>query len=207
VGSDFEVPYLTDEQFRQKAQEFLDQHHPEGIIPVPIEWIVEAKLGIFVQPLPGLHEHFDIDGYLSRTLKTVVVDQFFFDKRPNRYRFTLAHEIAHLLLHADIYRRASFETFTEWKQFQMKMEDATRGRFEYQAYRLAGLILIPLNHLRNEADRCVRLVRDKGFDVEREWDPAWTAITEELGARFEVSTQAAAKALEVEGVKDGYRRA
>ena len=36
----FAAPYLSYEDLRQKADEFLAAHHPKGAIPVPIEEII-----------------------------------------------------------------------------------------------------------------------------------------------------------------------
>ncbi len=37
------VPYLSYDQLRQVAAQFLGKYHPKGAIPVPIEDIVDLK--------------------------------------------------------------------------------------------------------------------------------------------------------------------
>jgi hypothetical protein len=52
VPKRFAAPYLSYEDLRQKADEFLAAHHPKGAIPVPIEEIIEMQLGIDIVPMP-----------------------------------------------------------------------------------------------------------------------------------------------------------
>ena len=52
---------LSYEQIRGRATEFLKQHHPSGTIPIPIEHIAEADLGIDIVPVPGLQDALVID--------------------------------------------------------------------------------------------------------------------------------------------------
>jgi len=39
---------------------------------------------------------------MSSNLKELTVDEYIYNNRLNRYRFTIAHEIGHIIMHADI---------------------------------------------------------------------------------------------------------
>lgn len=99
----FRTPFFRYENLRQHAEDFLSEHHPGRQIPVPIEQIIEFRFGIDIVPMPGL-SNFDTVAYISHDLTEIRVDDFVYHHRPNRYRFSLAHELGHRVLHADVYR-------------------------------------------------------------------------------------------------------
>jgi hypothetical protein len=43
--------YLTPEEIEAKVQDFLRQAHPENTLPIPIEEIVDLKMGIHIVPM------------------------------------------------------------------------------------------------------------------------------------------------------------
>ena len=94
----FKAPYLPYDTLRPRADAFLRQYHPDRTLPVPIELIVERDFGIEIVPMPGLQYGFDTVAFISRDLTEIRVDEDVFKSRPNRYRFSLAHELAHRLL-------------------------------------------------------------------------------------------------------------
>ena len=98
------APFLPYDKLRIVATNFLSQHHASGEIPIPIEKIVEFKLQLDIVPVPGLQDEFDVDAFLTNDLTEIRVDQFIQRQRPARYRFSLAHEVAHLLIHQDIFK-------------------------------------------------------------------------------------------------------
>ena len=89
------IQYLSYQQISQRAEEFLLTYHSSKELPVPVEEIVEFKLGVDIVPIPNLQKDFEIEGFTSSDLKAIYVDQFILSERPARYRFTLAHEIGH----------------------------------------------------------------------------------------------------------------
>ena len=48
------IQYLPYQQIGQRAEEFLLRYHPSRLLPVPIEEIVEFKLGVDIVPIPNL---------------------------------------------------------------------------------------------------------------------------------------------------------
>ena len=96
-------PFLSYRDLRRRAGDFLRTCHPAGTIPVPIEEIVEFRFRIDIIPVPGLQDAFEVDGFISSDLKSITVDTSMQKRRPGRYRFTLAHELAHAVLHRRIF--------------------------------------------------------------------------------------------------------
>jgi hypothetical protein len=102
------IPYLSDGALRRAAAEFLANYHSPCTIPVPVEHIVEFEIGIDIVPIPGMHRSYDIDSMLSKDLRQICVDEAVFENFPGRYRFSLAHEVGHKQLHAEIYAQLQF---------------------------------------------------------------------------------------------------
>jgi len=114
---DIAAPRLSYEEVRSGAEAFLRQYHPDRTLPVPIEEIVESQLKLDIVPAPNLHQLLEIDGFLTGNLKEIWVDDSVYRSRPGRYRFTLAHEVGHLILHGDVYRTRPFKSIEGWKAF------------------------------------------------------------------------------------------
>ena len=110
-----DVPYRSYDQLRRVAEDFLAKYHPPGAIPVPIEEIIEFEFGMDIIPIFGLHKSFDIDAFVSRDLTAISVDRHFQENQPGRYRFSLAHELAHVLIHGDIIGQLGYSSIKEWK--------------------------------------------------------------------------------------------
>jgi hypothetical protein len=146
----FKAPYFRDDHLRSQAEAFLARYHPTHSIPVPIEQIVDVSLGIDIVPMPGLQNLIDTVACLSQDMKTIYVDDFIYNKRPNRFRFSLAHEIGHCVLHADIFHQLSFDTIDEWKSIiTNEIPEKEYGFIEYHANAFAGLILVPSDKLKD----------------------------------------------------------
>lgn len=106
------IPFLTNDQMHEITQEVLRRYHPQDTLPVPIEEIIELQLKLDIVPTPGLLKGFEIDGFLTRDFSSIYVDDFVQSNRPTRYRFTLAHEVGHLILHKELLEGlATFETW------------------------------------------------------------------------------------------------
>ena len=102
------APFLPYDSLRTQADDFLSRYYPSGTIPVPIGNIVEFQFGIDIVPIPGLQESFDTDSAISKDLNTIYIDDFVFNNRKRRYHFSLAHELSHKLIHAEIFGKLSF---------------------------------------------------------------------------------------------------
>jgi hypothetical protein len=170
------APYFSYEDPRRKADAFLTEYHPDRTIPVPIEEIVESRLRLDIVPIPGLHRLLDIDGFLLGNLREIWVDDGLYQNYPGRYRFTLAHEVGHLVLHREVYIAHPFGSIDGWKRFHNSIPDREHGWSEYHGYAFAGLVLVPGDVLRTEARKCLSRVKREGIPLKENWDFAWNRI-------------------------------
>jgi len=128
---------------------------------VPIEEIVEFDLGLDVVPLPNLHRDFQIESWLSHDTKSIFVDLRQCEAMETRYRFSLAHEVGHLLLHADLYRGSRLASFEGWLAFHEGLDPILRDNMEWQARSLAGRILVPAAPLLKQAQQLLDRARKR----------------------------------------------
>ena len=115
----FEVPHLTYARVGEYAETFLEKYHPSLELPIPIEWIIESDLGLHIHPFPELYRMLRQSGFLSCQRRVIYVDEYQYDNFVEKYRFTLAHEVGHFVMHESIYEGLSFDSeqeFMKWLQ-------------------------------------------------------------------------------------------
>ena len=187
------APYLPPEELRSIADNVLKTHYPDGDLPIPIEHIVEFGFELDIVPMPGLQSEFDVEAYITNDLSEIRVDRFIFEKRLFRYRFSLAHELAHLLIHRDILRALKFSTIAEWKTAMSSIPDEQYKWIEWQAYELAGMLLVPQMPLGDIFQTKVAEAKRAGIDIQ-EMDQKFRRVIEaNIGKHFEVSGDVIAK--------------
>jgi len=194
------APFLPIEKLRAVAAEFLKQHHPSGEIPIPIERIVEFRFGLDIVPVPGLQDEFDVDAYITGDLTEIRVDRFIMDKRPTRYRFSLAHELAHVLIHKDVFAALKFSTIEEWKAAMQAIPEEQYGWIEWQAYCLGGLILVPERPLKDLFETKAEEARRAGIVLNGADEATRRVVESHLGRYFEVSADVIAKRMAKDGL-------
>ena len=193
------VPHLTYSQLRAAAEAFLKRYHPSRKIPIPIERIIEFQMGLDIVPLPGLLEAYDVDGFTSSDLSEISVDQFVYEHRPSRYRFTLAHEVGHVVLHAELFKAHQFRGIEAWKRFLMGVAEIDYSRLEWQAYSFGGLVLVPGDALQQELKLAAKQVKAQG--VSKETDFAKSLMTDMVANRFGVSSEVIERRLNFDQIR------
>lgn len=141
--SEIRIPYLANEEIRRRADEFRARYWGDKI-PVDVELIAERAFNLLIIPVPDLKRQTDTEAFLSGDLRELVYDQ---NSPEVRVRFSIAHEIGHIVLHRHIISRFRPASIDEWKELQRTMPDAIWGRAEYQAREFAGRLLVPVNNL------------------------------------------------------------
>jgi hypothetical protein len=199
----FKAPYLSKDELRHRANRFLAEHHPGRAIPVPIEFIVESRFGVDIVPIPGLQAEFDVVAFITKDMCEIRVDEYIYLHRPNRYRFSLAHELAHRILHPDLWSAIAFQDVQSWKAvIQESLPEREYGFIEFHANFFAGLVLVPEPELRSELVRCIALTREHGLDPSDEATGAIDIIESHLARRFEVSRDVVHRRIEADGLWD-----
>lgn len=202
--NNIKVPVFSYDEIRNHADHFLKQYHPSMEIPIPIEEIAEFQMGLDIIPIPGLLRAFDVDGFTSSDLSNIFVDEFVYSDRPGRYRFTLAHEVGHIILHKEIYSKANFRNIIEWKDFINSISEKDHGWLEYQAYSFGGLVLVPNEHLIKLTEFYVNRIQEEDISLRENWDFAWDLIAARLAKDFEVSSDVIEKRLNKDNVMETY---
>lgn len=196
----FKAPYISKDDLRARAEDFLARHHPSRSMPVPIELIIE-RMGIDIVPTPGLQLVCDVDAYTTWDLKWICVEEFVYLRRPARYRFSLAHELGHIELHAAIFKSHRFRTAEEWKEFVSSIDEREYRFLEFHANEFAGHLLVPRAELLAEAEACKSLVSEVLASSKADPDVFRDFVAECIAQKFEVSPQVALRRMEREGVE------
>ncbi len=197
---EIKAPYLPYDVLREQAEAFLGQYHGSRTIPVPIEEIVELQFQMDIVPEPGLHAHFDIDSYITADLTEIRIDEFVYESRPGRYRFSLAHELGHRVLHKNVFAKLVFRSIAEWKQMIANaIPEREYGYLEFHAHSFAGLVLVPQCELANKYDEVCKLVEAHGVSLQHDSEVAQNLIAEYLAEFFVVSPAVVHKRLRYDG--------
>src|SRR4051812_13948802 len=110
-------PFISPEEVEKTALEFLSLHRLDDTLPIPIEEIIERDLKMDIVPTPEMMSTSGVDAVTSHDLTQINIDKDQFDNTPNRARFTLAHEVGHIVLHKNFIEAQSFKNETEWRSF------------------------------------------------------------------------------------------
>ena len=197
------ILYRSDDQIRQAAEDLLDQYGPDILIPVPVEEIVEIHLGLEIIPFRAYKQRFGADGSISTDLTNITVDEESMDRYANRYHFTLAHEVGHLLLHADYIQSLAQEEVADWKRAILETSATDRSRMEYQASQFAGCLLVPRTPLVTAFQEARQGLEDRGYDIAELSDVGISAISRVIAPQFEVSARVVDIRLRKEGLVEG----
>ncbi len=199
----FKAPFIPKETIWQEA-DALRAKHPSGqCLPVRILDLAEFDLGLSLIPVDGLREQLDIEALLMGDLSSILVDKraFMNPRLEYRLRFSVAHEIGHLILHRDIYTDVRHATAKEWFDYISAIPDVEYGWVEWQAYEFAGRLLVPPDQLRKRFESAVQTAKAAGYS---DWLAADEAALDYMATRiapkFGVSAEVIAKRLRVEGL-------
>src|SRR3989344_5912812 len=129
------IQRLSYNKIGEIANNFLNKYHPDFSLPIPIEEISEQKLKIKIVQEMDLKREYDVEGFLTADLSTIFIDFNMYMKYENRTRFTIAHEVGHLFLHSEIFKKLN--------HFSVKLNDEEYRWLECQAYSFASHVLVP----------------------------------------------------------------
>lgn len=137
LGKGGQIPYLAKDKIIKEVDNLLEECW-DGVFPVDVELLCDG-LGVGIIPVPRLSRSFYIDAYVSADFKTIYVDEVEFEKDSPRYRFSVAHELGHLLLHQKYYP-SGVKNIDEW--LKVSRQIATDNA-EFQANFFAANLLVP----------------------------------------------------------------
>lgn len=135
------------------ADEFLKTYHPSLSLPIPIEDIVERKIDMALFAIPGIKSLIGVDAFISSDFTQITIDEDCFVKYPERTRFSIAHEIGHLILHKDWYEKYGPKNLEDYLSSHDRMDGQIYKYIEIQAQTFASLILVPKELLLGELEK------------------------------------------------------
>jgi hypothetical protein len=193
----FKAPWFSKEDLISRAADYLRQYNASGEIPVDIDFIIEANFDIDIVPTPGLQRGFDVVAFISKDQQEIRVDEYVYTHRETRYRFSLAHELAHKLLHPQLWQELEFHNVKTWLAVVADTIPEKEYSFiEFHANFFAGCILVPSPQLRIEFEKCVEKARTHG--ITELSDAALEYIEMSLGRTFNVSREVIHRRLDYE---------
>lgn len=163
------------------AESFLQKFDPSNKIPVPIEDIAELQLNIFLNVVPGIKDLLGIDAFINSDFKEITIDEYSFSHYSRRTRFSLAHEIGHLILHKDWYEKHGPKNLEEYLGFHDNIDPEIYKFQEIQANTFAGFVLVPKEQL-------FKIVKEKiGYIPENQDIGIFISLINFLSDYFDVS--------------------
>lgn len=142
-----EIKLYSKDELESIAEKFLAEKgkgHYDGD-SLRIEPLIE-EIGYTILPVKGLAEI--AEAYLPRKEKLILVDEDQYSSYESlRYRFTLAEELAHIILHRPIF---DGKTLKEVEHIQTAITDEQYQAMEKDAKHLAGALLMPASRFESQ---------------------------------------------------------
>ena len=196
---------MTLDKIREEAESFRATHIFSSSLPVDIENVVEATLGMRIIPIDNLQKLCDMEGFISNDFTSIYVDKFLYqdDRYYKRVRFTIAHEIGHYVLHRSTIDSQKFDDENDWIKFRIGLKDDTLGWFETQASEFAGRLLVPLDSLVEEfrSNRQIVIKKFSSWDSPKiNDDDLFSIVSPLICSRFDVSAEVIERRLRKENI-------
>lgn len=174
-------------EIEAKAAQTLRSAYPRGItVPIDIDLLVECNRCVdHIVPIPSLESKYMIAGVL--TVKStgrfdILVDEDTLDYHRARASFTIAHELGHIILHAEVF--VGCKTIDDSLALQMRLKRAYRF-LEEGANSFASAVLVPYKHIMDDAATLYQYLVTNG-NYETRLDHIQVAAT--LAKRYGVNT-------------------
>lgn len=174
-------------------------------LPVDVFSIVELGLRLDVIPLDDLYPKYQVDAALLPDFSGMYVDAesyVLWEKGPvwkqNRLRFTVAHEVGHLVLHREYATKVKFNSFDDFAR-HFKGDDPARYSLEQEANEFAGRLLVPVERMSEHFDRFAAEI-GKIMPNWRQSEDLRSKFAESVGPRFGVHPQSILVRLDREGL-------
>lgn len=182
-----EAPFLGYEDVGKKAAEFLRKYHPTLELPVPIEKIVEFRLGLDIVPMPNLYKDHGIEGFITSDLTAIYVDNLQYEIYEQKYRFTLAHEVGHYVLHRKTLRDAKWRSVQEYVKARLGLDPRQLDWFETHGHWFAEQVLLPREKFLEVAESVVGEYKGLIKDIPAEPKVIFEYLSNVIAPYFNVS--------------------
>ena len=196
--SKFKTPYISNAEIKNRA-DLARGGLCDGKVPIDIENIL-MTLKVNVIPLPNLRSQINFDSFITSNWENVYVDNddYLDDFQYRRVRFSLAHELGHLILHRKLFESLNIRTLEEYYNFYEQVPGDQYGYLEAQANSFAGYFLVPREELFKYREEILKKFRKKLEDsgVKIKDEDLMEYLINPLDEIFNVSGQAIRIALQ-----------
>ena len=187
-GAEAQIPHLSGGQIEQEASTFLKENWV-GNFPVDVDAICD-RLNIGVVDIPHLWKDFGVESFINSDFTTIVVDEEIANSDELRYRFSIAHEIGHVVLHKDYYPSNIYDLDSYLRYISIdRNSDA-----EHQADIFARALLVPMEELKIEMENAFG--RDLQDGIKSATKEAKAAAYYSITEHFQVSDIVLAKRID-----------
>lgn len=183
-----ELPSLSFKQLCLAADTFLKKYHNSDELLTPIEDIVDLKLNMSILPISNLERDFGLDAYLSHGMNRIMIDNYSYTYQEARARFSIAHEVGHVVLHKDFYLANAREEPVGILAFMDELPALDVKYMENQAHTFAAEILMPREKFKTRISELIG-VKPQAEVSTRDLEP----IILDLSEMFNVSAPAVLK--------------
>ncbi|MCG8698085.1 MAG: ImmA/IrrE family metallo-endopeptidase [Bacteroidales bacterium] len=198
---------ITWKYIRDKADKIRDKYiHQSLELPVNIERII-TDYGIDLDFIDNLKKDLDVEGYISKNLKTIFLDKdsYMSEKYYSRLRFTMAHEFGHAILHENLFKKDVFHSKNEWIKIVQSVSNEDLDWIERQASEFAGRILVPhlrlIEFIEDFTMRIDAIYKDEGDD-----DSAMEIAIMEFCRKYSSKFQVSNDVLEIRIRKENFEK-
>jgi hypothetical protein len=193
------APVLRWRDIRETAQKFREKYPACQQPPIDILAVAEFDLGLSIETLPLQASGSLPEALLLPDMKTLVLDKdTFMHPKAHRIRFSVAHEIGHLVLHADLYSKLKFDSVEDWIRFIEEIPSDTYQWIERQADEFAGSLLVDRERLKPAFAEALRIALEEGYGGFSE-DEKIQFVSRNTAPDFGVSPQVITNRLRGEG--------
>jgi Zn-dependent peptidase ImmA (M78 family) len=156
------APYIINNSIKDKANKFREKYWDNNL-PINIENIIDVNLKIDIIPLLNLEKLCNANALITSSWESLYIDKELFEdeRRENRLRFSLAHEIGHFILHKDFYSTLEINSFERFYKFINDVPNDQYRQLETQANKFAGHFLVPRELLVVQLEKQLRIVKEK----------------------------------------------
>lgn len=139
-----QVPFLDRQEVQGRAEKFLEENWNGGF-PVDVDEICD-NLSVGLVLIRGLKNNFGVDAFITSDFSLIYADEECADITRNdcRYRFSVAHELGHMVLHKMFYPK-DISGLSPCREYITS--DFLNNRAEKQANIFAGSLLCPRQEL------------------------------------------------------------
>ena len=183
------IPFISTKQIHSAAEALLQQHGLWDTFPVDLDLLVEKKMRLSIIPIPDFQQKFGVDGLLAQDLSSISVDEGMMENVLPRYRFTVAHELGHYVLHGNIIREHLVANPDGHLMLWESLSKEEYRHAETQANKFAAGLLMPSAHLQTMFNEVSDSLAKSSFSFDDLEDSSKMKVLRAQAAKIKVSVE------------------